>query len=296
VGPDLHGLFCGSEGLFGIALEITVRLVPQPEIFHTVLAAYDSVEQAGDAVGDIIASGLLPGALEIMDRTAMQAAEAATGIEYPQGSAAALIVELEGTAENIPAEVRVLNLLLRDSKPRTIHTAETENERQAIWRGRKCAFSAVGHLSPDFIVQDGVVPRSKLGDALREIAQIGETHGIHVANVFHAGDGNLHPLIMYDGRVEGAFEAAEACAADIVRMCIRIGGSITGEHGIGLEKRGLLSEMFGEHDIDLMRRTRLAFDPKEIANRGKMFPSGEAPSLGLYGLHPLEKAGTISRV
>ena len=295
-GPDAHGLFCGSEGLFGIALEITLKLIPKPEMFHTVLASYDSLEAAGDAVSAIISSGLLPGALEIMDRLAMQAAEAAVGVAYPEGAEAALIVELEGTAENVPAEARILSLLIRDSKPRNVYTAADDEERAVIWKGRKCAFSAVGRLSPDFIVQDGVVPRSRLGEALREIERIGAKHEIRVANVFHAGDGNLHPLIMYDGRIDGALERAETCAAEIVRLCIEMGGSITGEHGVGMEKRGFLGEMFSEDDIDLMRSVRRVFDPDEIANKGKMFPAAEAPALGLYGLHPLEEAGVISRV
>ncbi len=295
-GPDLPGLFCGSEGLFGVATEATLKLVPVPERFHTVLATYPSVGAAGDAVSAVIASGMLPGALEIMDKLAMQAAEAGVGARYPPGAEAVLIVELEGTAEGVASEAETLADLLRDSGAASLHTAADESERAAIWRGRKCAFSAAGQLSPDFIVQDGVVPRSRLGEALRRIAEVGERHGIAVANVFHAGDGNLHPLIMYDGRVAGALDRAEACAADILRICIEMGGSITGEHGVGLEKRAFLPEMFSADDIDLMRRTRRAFDPGEIANRGKMFPEGEAPALRLYGLHPLEKEGIAHRM
>ncbi len=294
-GPDLAGLFCGSEGLFGIALEITLNLVPLPECFHTVLASYDSLEKAGAAVSAVVASGLLPGALEIMDRLAIEAAEAAVSPDYPEGAEAILIVELEGTSPQVEHDARELERLLRESQPNVVLAAEDDTERAAIWKGRKSAFSAVGHLSPDFIVQDGVVPRRRLGEALAEIGRIAGRHGVRVANVFHAGDGNLHPLVMYDGREEGAFEKAEACAAEIVGMCTEMGGSITGEHGVGMEKRGFLGQMYSEGDIDLMKRVRRAFDPKEIANRGKVFPSGEAPALGLYGMHPLEKDGVISR-
>ncbi|MDA0723005.1 MAG: FAD-binding oxidoreductase, partial [Verrucomicrobia bacterium] len=161
--------------------------------------------------------------------------------------------------------------------------------------GRKSAFSAVGRLSPDFIVQDGVVPRNRLGEALRKIKDVGEKYNVRIANVFHAGDGNLHPLIMYDGRVDGALERAESAASEILMTCVKMGGSITGEHGVGMEKRQYLPTMFSEDDIDLMKSVRSAFDPAEISNPGKMFPDGEAPSLSLYGLHPLEKAGLISR-
>lgn len=294
-GPDVTGLFCGSEGLFGIALEITLRLVPKPECFHTVFASYDSLEKAGDTVSEIIASRLLPGALEIMDKLAIEAAEAAVGAGYPLDSEAVLIIELEGTMAQVAHDKEQLSTLLHNSGAEVIRIAGDESERAKIWKGRKSVFSAVGRLSPDFIVQDGVVPRRLLGRALREIREIAERHKVRVANVFHAGDGNLHPLIMYDGRVEGALEQGEACAAQIVRMCTAMGGSITGEHGVGMEKRAFLADMYSQDDIDLMRRVRRGFDPKEIANRGKMFPSGEAPALSMYGLHPLEKAGIISR-
>lgn len=295
VGPDLTGLFCGSEGLFGIALEITLNLIPRPELFHTVLVSYASLETAGDAVSKIVASGLLPGAIEIMDRLAIEAAEAGCDVGYPTGAEAILIVELEGTKGQVTHDTELLGELLHNSSPNEIRIAENDDERASIWKGRKNVFSAVGHITPDFIVQDAVVPRQQLGKALVNIRDIADRHGVRVANVFHAGDGNLHPLIMYDGRVEGDFEKGETCAAEIVRMCTDLGGSITGEHGVGMEKRAFLRNMYSEQDIALMRRVRRAFDPKEIANRGKMFPSGEAPSLGLYGLHPLEKEGVISR-
>ena len=270
VGPDLTGLFVGSEGLFGVALDVTVRLLPRPEAYRTVLASYASLQGAGDAVTRIIAAGLLPGAMEIMDRLAMDAAEAAVHAGYPPGAAAVLLVELEGDAAQADAELARLRAVLDASGPTHIHVAANADERALLWKGRKCAFSAVGRLSPDFIVQDGVVPRTKLGDALVAIEQLSRQHGVRVANVFHAGDGNLHPLILYDGRDHGALERAEALATDILRLCIRLGGSITGEHGVGLEKRAFLPEMFRPEDIAFMQRLREAVDGRRLANRGKM--------------------------
>jgi len=295
VGPDYTGLFCGNEGLFGIALEITLRLLPKPEVFHTVLAGYDSLQAAGNAVSAVIDSGLLPGALEIMDALAIEAAEAAVACGYPAGAAAVLIVELEGPKERIEHERAQLDEILKKTKPFAQRVAVDEADRLFIWKGRKSAFSAVGRLSPDFLVQDGVVPRSRLGEALVRIEQISKESGIRVANVFHAGDGNLHPLIMFDGKESGALERAEELAGKILRTCIEMGGSITGEHGVGVEKRDYLPEMFDPEAIELMHRIRQAFDPKLIANPGKMFPGKEAPTLTLSGLHPLEKSGVISR-
>lgn len=294
-GPDSLGLFCGSEGTMGIATEITVRLVPPPESHYCVLAGYLTIEQAGEAVASIIAAGLLPGAMEIMDAMAMRAAHEGVGAVYPPGCNAVLIVELDGSAEAVASSRGALDQLLQDSGVMALQVAGSAAERAAIWTGRKSVFSAVGRLSPDFIVQDGVVPRSRLGFALRRIGEISREAGIPVANVFHAGDGNLHPLIMYDGRLAGALHAAEEVAARIVRLCIELGGSITGEHGVGLEKRDFLPGMFDPASLDAMSRLRDQMDPKNLANRGKMFPSGEGEPTGLYGLHPLEKSGVISR-
>ena len=293
IGPDLTGLFVGSEGLFGVALEITLRLVARPEVYRTVLAAYDSLQAAGDAVSRIIRSGLLPGAMEIMDRLAIDAAEAAVQAHYPALAAALLIVELEGEAPQVALEHERLMEILAASGATETRVAASEEERTRIWKGRKSAFSAVGRLSPDFIVQDGVVPRARLGEALAAIEELSRRHGIRVANVFHAGDGNLHPLILYDGREAGALDRAEALAAEILRLCIGLGGSITGEHGVGLEKREFLREMYAEADLDCMRRLRLAMDPGGIANRGKKLDSG--PGAISHGPHPLERAGVISR-
>ena len=295
LGPDCLGLFCGSEGLFGIALELTLRLIPKAEVFHTLLAGYDSTDKAGEAVSAIIAAGILPGAIEIMDRLAIDAAEAATHCGYPPNAATVLIVELEGPIEQVESEKQRLAAIIEQSGPLESRVARDADDRALIWKGRKSAFSAVGRLSPDFIVQDGVVPRSRLGEALRRIAVLAQDHGLRCANVFHAGDGNLHPLILFDASVPGEHERGEALAGRILEMCIEMGGSITGEHGVGLEKRAFLTPMFGEPDVAFMREVRRAFDPAELANPGKMFPSGEAPALQSNGLHPLEKAGIISR-
>jgi glycolate oxidase len=294
-GPDWTGLFVGSEGLFGIALEITLQLQAPAECFHTVLAGYRTLEEAGDAVSAVIASGLLPGAMEIMDALAIQAASAAVHADYPPGCEAVLIVELEGPVEVVASDRQRLEAVLAAGQPVEVRPARDAAERLAIWKGRKSAFSAVGRLSPDFIVQDGVVPRRRLGEALRKISEWAREMDVRCANVFHAGDGNLHPLIMYDGRIPGELQRAEALAGRILRLCIAMGGSITGEHGVGIEKRDYLPEMFSADEMDCLRRIRAAFDPLGIANPGKMFPLAGAPALAQSGLHPLERAGVIQR-
>jgi glycolate oxidase len=296
IGPDWCGLFTGNEGLFGIAIEITLQLLRRAECFHTILAGYRTLEQAGDAVSAIIASRLLPGAIEIMDALALQAAQAAVHAEYPPGCEAVLIVELEGPREVVAAERGRLDEIIAASRPIEARPARDAAERQAIWKGRKSAFSAVGRLSPDFIVQDGVVPRRRLGEALRRIGEMAREAGIRCGNVFHAGDGNLHPLILFDGREAGALQRAEALAGRILRMCVEMGGSITGEHGVGMEKREYLGLMFNPDEMDCLKRIRAAFDPLGIANPGKMFPGAESSGPTAHGLHPLEKAGVISRV
>ncbi len=295
LGPDWCGLFTGNEGLFGIALEVTLQLLPKPECYHTVLAGYRTLEEAGDAVSAIVASGLLPGAIELMDALALEAATAAVHADYPAGCAAVLIVELEGPREIVATERGRLDAILAASQPVEMRPARDSTERLAIWKGRKSAFSAVGRLSPDFIVQDGVVPRRRLGEALRRIGEMTRDAQLRCANVFHAGDGNLHPLILYNGRNPGELERAEALAGKILNMCVELGGSITGEHGVGVEKRDYLPAMFNPEEMACLHRIRDAFDPLSLANPGKMFPDGQAPALVSHGLHPLEKAGLISR-
>lgn len=295
VGPDLVGLFVGSEGLFGIALEVTLRLVPRPAVYKTLLAAYDSLSGAGDAVSAVVASGLLPGALEIMDNLSIQAAEAAVHAGYPLDAAALLIVELEGEPVQVEAEFTHLLQVIEQSDPYELTIARNDADRARIWKGRKGAFSAVGRLSPDYIVQDGVVPRGRLGEALATIVELGLKHETRVANVFHAGDGNLHPLILYNGREPGAYARAEALAADILRMCIAMGGTITGEHGVGLEKLAFMPLLFSPVDLDVMDELHRAFDPQAIANRGKKLPGGGAARVS-HAAHPVEAAGVIARM
>jgi glycolate oxidase len=272
LGPDLVGLYVGSEGLFGIALEVTLRLLPTPEAFRTVLAAYPSLEAAGQAVSMVVAAGLLPGAMEIMDNLAIQAAEAAVQAGYPSDTYGLLIVELDGEETIVEKEFGYLMEVIEESNPDEIRIAQDDDQRALIWKGRKSAFSAVGRLSPDYIVQDGVVPRSQLSHALSKIQELGKQYDIQVANVFHAGDGNLHPLILFDGRDTSALERAEKLAGDILHMCIDLGGSITGEHGVGVEKRDYLPAMYSDSELEIMRSIRLQIDPLEISNRGKMFP------------------------
>jgi glycolate oxidase len=269
IGPDWTGMFCGSEGLFGIAVEVTLRLVPIAESTLTSLAVYDSLAAAGDAVAEIVKAGLLPVAMEIMDALAIEAAEASVKPNYPKG-AALLIVELEGEHDVVAADAIKLNQLLHQSGAIQTTSTQDPEARALIWKGRKSAFSAVGWLSPDYLVQDGVVPRTRLGEALAEIDRMSTETGIRVANVFHAGDGNLHPLILFDGREAGAVESAEQLAGDILRLCVSLGGSITGEHGVGVEKRDYLALMFSDDDLSMMRELRTAVDPRQLANPGKM--------------------------
>ncbi len=272
LGPDWCGLFTGNEGLFGIALEVTLQLLPKPECYHTVLAGYRTLEEAGDAVSAIVASGLLPGAIELMDALALEAATAAVHADYPAGCAAVLIVELEGPREIVATERGRLDAILAASQPVEMRPARDSTERLAIWKGRKSAFSAVGRLSPDFIVQDGVVPRRRLGEALRRIGEMTRDAQLRCANVFHAGDGNLHPLILYNGRNPGELERAEALAGKILNMCVELGGSITGEHGVGIEKRDLMRFQFNPEDLNQQMRVRAVFDPHWLLNPAKVFP------------------------
>lgn len=272
VGPDLIGMYVGSEGLFGIALEITLRLLPKPEAYRTILAAYNSLEAAGEAVSMVIAAGLLPAAIEIMDSLAIQAAETAVQAGYPRDAVGLLIVELDGEETIVSSEFEALMEVMEESGAYEIRIAADNEQRAKIWKGRKSAFSAVGRISQDYLVQDGVVPRSQLSKALGEIGKLSLEYETSVANVFHAGDGNLHPLILFDGRDAKNLEKAEQLAGRILRLCIEMGGSITGEHGIGVEKLKYLPVMFSDADIGMMRSIRKQIDPLEIANTGKMLP------------------------
>ena len=294
-GPDYAGLFVGSEGLFGIALEVTLRLLPQVDNYRTILAAYQDLTVAGEAVASVVASGLLPGAMEIMDRLAMDAAEAAVQAGYPSDAQGLLIVELEGPKAEVEVEFPKLMAVIDASGPSEVRVAQNEAERQRIWKGRKGAFSAVGRLSPDYIVGDGVVRRGSLGEALGEIRRLSKKYELRVANVFHAGDGNLHPLILFDSSREGELERAEELAGEILTLCVDLGGSITGEHGVGMEKLAYLSKQFGPIEMNLMTNLRRSIDPTEIANRGKMLAIASGKQRPPTNHHPLEQQGVISR-
>ena len=279
VGPDLVGLFVGSEGLFGIALEITLRLLPVPESYRTVLAAYSSMKDAGDTVATVVASGLLPGAIEIMDNLTIQAVEQSFDAGYPTDAAALLIVELEGEANQVEKEFVELEKIINNSAAYSVRNARDDVERAQIWKGRKGAFGALGAITQAYIVQDGVVPRTQLGAVLSAIDELSVQYGLRVANVFHAGDGNLHPNVLYDGSQEGMLERAEQLAGEITKLCVRHGGVITGEHGVGMEKRDYMREMFAEVDLEMMQRLSREIDPRGIANVGKMFPGQGVPGV-----------------
>ncbi len=296
-GPDLLGLFVGSEGTLGIATEITLRLLRRPEAVVTQLAAFDSTDEAGEAVSGIVAARILPAAIEMMDRLTIEAAEAAVHADYP-AAGAILIVELDGVAEQVEQDLAELDRICRECGAWEIRTAANAAERALLWKGRKSAFGAMGRISQSYYVQDGVVPRTKLPEVLRRIAELEREFGLRVGNVFHAGDGNLHPLVLYDEHVPGEAERAHDLADEILVACIDAGGSLTGEHGIGTDKACAMPLMFGRDDLEVMERLRRAFDPNGLANPGKLFPTprlcGEVP--GPYRQHPLEKAGLAERL
>jgi glycolate oxidase len=296
-GPDLLGLFVGSEGTLGIATKLALRLLRAPATVRTLLAGFAHTDDAGAAVSGTIAAGILPAAIEMMDAITIEAAEAAVGANYPAGAGAVLIVELDGPLEQVEADTAAVEELCRANGAFEIRIASDPSDRAAVWRGRKAAFAAMGRVSPNYYVQDGVVPRTRLPDVLRRVDALSAEYGLRVGNVFHAGDGNLHPLVLYDGRVDGQAERAEELAEKILEACVDAGGSITGEHGVGTDKACAMPLMFGEADLEAMRRVRRAFDPQGLANPGKVFPTprlcGEVP--GPYRAHPLELAGRGER-
>ena len=293
-GYDLLGGFIGSEGTLGIVTKIVVKLTPAPEAVHLVLAAYSSLEQGGRAVTDIIGAGIVPAAIEMMDALSIEAAEAAVHCNYPEGAGAVLLVELDGPAAEVEAELATVRAICDAAGAREIRAADDPVQRAGIWAGRKSAFAAVGRLSPAYIVQDGVVPRTALGDVLARISRLSEEAGIRVANVFHAGDGNLHPLVLYDDTVPAQTEAAEVLSGEILDTCIEYGGSITGEHGVGVDKSRYMPKMFSAADLETMQLVRCAFDPAGLCNPGKIFPTprlcGEVPG-PRRAPHPIVAAG-----
>ena len=293
-GYDLLGAVVGSEGTLGIVTSVTVRLVRLPEEVRTVLVGFESTDQAGAAVSAIIAAGIVPAAIEMMDALAIEAAEEAVHCNYPDGAGAVLVIELDGAAVEVAEEYAEVERLCADNGSFETRLATDPTDRALIWKGRKSAFAAVGRISPDYIVQDGVIPRTALPEVLKAIADLSGTSGVRVANVFHAGDGNLHPLVLFDESVEGEAEAAEEISGAILDLCIQHGGSITGEHGVGMDKAKYMPRMYDADDLDTMQLVRCAFDPDGIANPGKVFPTprlcGEVPGRH-KGAHPAQEAG-----
>lgn len=291
-GYDLAGVFVGSEGTLGVATKITLRIVKRPEVVQTLLAAFGSPQAAGQTVSDIIAAGMLPSALEIMDTLAIEAAEAAVHANYPM-CGGLLLVELDGPGSEVDALMTQTLEICNKNGAQETRLAQSEAERMRVWKGRKAAFAAMGRISPNYIVQDGVIPRTALPRVLSEIERMSSAVGLRVANVFHAGDGNLHPLVLYDRSIEGQEEIALDLSYRILHLCVDSGGSITGEHGVGKEKQEALGYMFSEPDLATMQLVRCAFDPESISNPDKMFPRPRlcAERPGPYKPHPLETAG-----
>jgi len=296
-GYDLLGAFVGSEGTLGIATEITLRVIPQAEAHKTMVGYFDSIERAGQAVTDIVAAGIVPAAIEIMDHLTIEATESWTHAGYPLDVGAALIVELDGSEAECEARFDDVMKIYEGNCTSGTRVAKDEDERALIWKARKAAFAAMGYLSPYYYVQDSVIPRTRLAEVLEEVDGLSKEYGFKVANVFHAGDGNLHPLVCFDARNDGELEKAEELAGKIVVACVKAGGSITGEHGVGLDKKGHMTDMFSEEDLAAFQRLRCAFDPDQLANPGKVMPTprlcGEVP--GPYRKHPLEQAGIAER-
>jgi glycolate oxidase len=296
-GPDLLGAFVGSEGTLGIATRVTLRLLRAPAAVRTLLAGFAHTDAAGAAVSGTIAAGILPAAIEMMDAITIDAAERAVGANYPPNCGAILIVELDGPPEQVETDLAAVERLCEEHGAVEVRIASDPADRAAVWRGRKAAFAAMGRVSPNYYVQDGVVPRTRLPQVLRRIDELSEEYRLRVGNVFHAGDGNLHPLVLYDGRIDGQAARAEELANRILEACVDAGGSITGEHGVGADKACAMPLMFGETDLAVMKRLRGAFDPDGLANPGKVFPTprlcGEVP--GPYRAHPLELAGVAER-
>ena len=296
-GPDLLGLIIGSEGTLAVVTSITVRILRRPEAVQTLLSAFDSIDAAGGAVSDIIGGGIIPAAVEMMDALAIEAAEAAVHPGFPKADTI-LIVELDGPKAEVAALFDQVQHICRRAGATTIEVAQNEEQRARIWKGRKAAFAAMGRVSPNYYVQDGVVPRTRLPEVLERIRRLATRSGLRIGNVFHAGDGNLHPLICYDERVPGEADKAVDVAAEILSYCIEAGGSLTGEHGIGADKSAYMPQMFTPDDLALMQRVRAAFDPRHLCNPGKIFPAprlcGEVP--GPYRRHPAEEAGLAERL
>ena len=274
-GLDLRGAAIGSEGMFGVVTQVLVRLMKQPVAFKTFLGVFESVDDASQTVSDIIAAGIVPGALEMMDQLITQAVEEAYHFGFPLDAGAILIVELDGMEDGVEAQAVQVEAICRENNAREVRVAKDDTERAELWKCRKRAFGAVGRISPNYITQDGVVPRSKLPEIMRFIKQTSEKCGLRIPNVFHAGDGNIHPLILYDERYPEQIKRALQAGNDILDKCVELGGSVTGEHGIGAEKIDFMVKQFSKDDLDAMQMLRLAFDPEKRCNPHKMFPGSK---------------------
>jgi glycolate oxidase len=274
-GYDLCGIMVGSEGTLGIVTEITVRLTHNPEAVKTLLAVYNRVDDATETVVSLTSSGITPAACEMLDGWTLRAVEAYVHAGFPLDSAAVLLIEVDGLREAVEANAELVRNICTKHNACEVRVARDEKERALLWKGRKDAFGAVGRLSPSYYVQDGVIPRTRLPETLRRIDQIGKQFGFEIGNIFHAGDGNLHPIILFDMRDRAQYDRAVAAAGEIMKWCISVGGSLTGEHGVGFEKSELMPLMFSEADLDAMRRVRRAFNPDGILNPGKIFPFGK---------------------
>jgi len=272
-GYDLLGVITGSEGLLGVITEVTVRILTAPETAKAVLLGFDTSEKAGDCVAAVIGAGIIPGGMEMMDTFAIQAAEEFVNAGYPLDVEALLIIELDGPEVEVEYLIGQVNKIAKDTGAVHVKISQSEEERLTFWSGRKAAFPAVGRLSPDYICMDGTIPRGKLSEVLREMNKLSKKYDLRVANVFHAGDGNLHPLILFDANNPGEFERAENFGSDILRLCVSVGGVLTGEHGVGIEKRDLMGEMFTEDDMKQQQRLKCAFDPNQLLNPGKVYPT-----------------------
>ena len=272
-GLDLLGVVVGSEGLLGVVTEVTVRILPKPETARAVLVGFPTVESAGQCVAEVIAAGIIPAGMEMMDRPAIHAAEAFVKVGYPLDVDALLIVELDGPAAECDYLIEEVARIATVNGAVSLRVSNDDDERLAFWAGRKAAFPAVGRIAPDYYCMDGTIPRRHLPEVLRRMALLSEQYGLGVANVFHAGDGNLHPLILYDAHKPGDIERAEDFGNDILRLCVEMGGVLTGEHGVGVEKRDLMPVMFSQADLDHQQRVKCAFDPQLLLNPGKVFPT-----------------------
>jgi glycolate oxidase len=285
-GYDLLGLLTGSEGLLGVVTEVTVRILPKPETARAVLVGFPTSEDAGACVAGVIGAGIIPGGMEMMDRPAIHAAEDFVHAGYPLDVEALLIVELDGPETEVDFLIGRVEEIANANNAVGLRVSQSEDERVRFWAGRKAAFPAVGRISPDYYCMDGTIPRGRLPEVLSRMNDLSRQYGLRVANVFHAGDGNLHPLILYDANVPDELEKAEAFGSDILKLCVEVGGVLTGEHGVGVEKRDLMPEMFTDDDLKQQQRVKCAFDPDNLLNPGKVFPTlHRCAELGRVHIH-----------